>query len=218
MKRKLKVLVSCEESQTVCKAFRELGHEAYSNDIIECSGGHPEWHLQMDALEAIKLKNWDLVIAHPPCTHLSVSGQHWFSRGYKDVSLRDEAISFFMNIHNECKKNNIPHCIENPISIISTYWRKPDQIINPFQFGHPESKKTCLWLEGLPILKHTNILDKPSCGIWNNQKNDRQNILRDDNGKVIGWNDDRTKKIRSKTYPGIAKAFADQWSEYILNK
>lgn len=198
----LKVLVACEESQEVCKAFRELGHEAYSNDIQECSGGHPEWHLQMDCFEAIKLKDWDLMIAHPPCTHLAVSGMRWFKEGVKPEFLKDEAAKFFMDLVNA----NIPYiAVENPVCIMSTRYRKPDQIINPFQFGHPEQKKTCLWLKWLPKLQETkNVYDYMM-------------TLPIKERTRIHWLGSNKSKERSRTYTGIAKAMAEQWSEYILN-
>lgn len=201
--RTLKVLVACEESQAVCKAFRELGHEAYSNDIIECSGGHPEWHLQMDALDAIKLKDWDLMIAHPPCTHLAVSGMRWFKEGVKPEYLKDEAANFFMSLVNA----DIHHiAVENPVCIMSTRYRKPDQIINPWQFGHPEQKKTCLWLKNLPKLVETdNVYDYMM-------------ILPVKERTRIHWLGSNKSKERSVTYSGIAKAMAEQWSEYILNQ
>ena len=133
----MKVLVACEESQEVCKAFREKGHEAYSCDIQPCSGGHPEWHLQVDALELLKMK-WDLIIAHPPCTDLAVSGARWFEEKRKD-GRQKRSIDFFMEFAN-CHCERV--AIENPVCIMSSIWRKPDQIINPWQFGHPEQKKT----------------------------------------------------------------------------
>lgn len=203
MKRILNVLVACEESQTVCKAFRDLGHEAYSNDIISPSGGHPEWHLQMDALEAIKLKEWDLMIAHPPCTHLAVSGARWFKEGRKPLYLQEDAANFFMRLVN----SNIKHiAVENPVCVMSTRYRKPDQIINPFQFGHPEQKKTCLWLKNLPKLNETeNVYDYMM-------------TLHLKERTRIHWLGSNKSKERSVTYFGIAKAMADQWSEYILNQ
>lgn len=151
----MKVLVACEESQEVCKAFRELGHEAYSCDIQECSGGHPEWHIQGDVLPLLKEK-WDLIIAHPPCTDLAVSGARWFKKKRAD-GRQQRSIDFFMEFANcECERV----AIENPVCIMSSVWRKPDQIIHPWQFGHPEQKKTCLWLKGLPNLKETkNVYD-----------------------------------------------------------
>lgn len=183
----MKVLIACEESQTVCKAFRERGHEAYSNDIIKCSGGHPEWHLQMDCFEAIALGGWNLMIAHPPCTHLSSSGARWFmEKKYRQYL----AIDFFMKLTIA----EIPKiCIENPIGIMSTRFRKPDQIIQPWQFGHGETKATCLWLKGLPKLQPTNIVEGRENRIWK-----------------MPPSPDRGK-LRSKTYEGIARAMAEQW-------
>lgn len=161
----MRVLVACEESQAVCIALRDLGHEAFSCDIIECSGGHPEWHILGDVLPLLdgdctfetsdhvihnQCGRWDMIIAFPPCTHLCSSGQHWFSRGLKDPALREEGAEFFMRFVN-AKCDRI--AIENPVGIMSTRYRKPDQIINPFQFGHPERKNTCLWLKNLPPSK-----------------------------------------------------------------
>lgn len=203
--RVLKVLVACEESQTVCKAFRELGHEAYSNDIIECSGGHPEWHLQMDALEAVAIGGWDLMIAHPPCTHLAVSGARWFTEGKKPWSLQSKAAEFFMSLVNA----DIPHiAVENPVCVMSTKWRKPDQIIQPWQFGHEASKKTCLWLKGLPKLEPTSIVDKGEYVTFASGKSMPK-------WYAEAWGNG---KKRSVTFEGIAKAMAEQWSKYILEQ
>ena len=217
----MKVLVACEESQEVCKAFRAKGHEAFSCDIQECSGGHPEWHIKGDVIPLLNgnctfltedlsththTGPWDLIIAHPPCTHLAVSGARWFPEKQKDFR-QQKACVFFMYFA-------LAHCdriaVENPVGIMSTVYRKPDQIINPWQFGHPESKKTCLWLKGIPELKPTNVLDLPESGVWKNQTKDGQNKLIVD-GRWISFNDPRTAKERSKTYPGIARAMAEQW-------
>jgi len=185
----MRVLIACEESQTVCNAFRAKGHEAYSNDMIKCSGGHPEWHLQMDALEAIKLMEWDMMIAHPPCDHLAVSGARWFPEKRLD-GRQFAAIDFFMKLSIA----EIPMiCIENPIGIMSSKFRKPDQIIQPWQFGHGETKATCLWLKGLPKLQSTNIVEGREGRIWK-----------------MPPSPDRAK-LRSKTYEGIAQAMAEQW-------
>jgi hypothetical protein len=198
------ILISCEESQAICKAFRKLGHEAYSNDLQECSGGHPEWHLKMDCFEAMKLKKWDLIIAHPPCTYLTISANRWYKDqparksgalvGEARRQARKEAIEFFMKFVNaDCK------CIaiENPIGIMSTVYRKPEQTIQPWMFGHGETKATCLWLKGLPLLTPTKIV-----------KGREQRIFK------LSPSDDRTK-LRSKTYKGIASAMAKQWGEYL---
>jgi site-specific DNA-cytosine methylase len=184
----MRVLVACEESQVVTIAFRERGHEAYSCDIEPCSGGHPEWHIQGDVIPLLN-QGWDMIIAHPPCTHLSVSGARWFKEKSRD-GRQQYAIDFFKQfILADCEKT----AIENPIGIMSTYWRKPDQIIQPWMFGHGEIKATCLWLKGLPKLKPTQIVDGREPRIWK-----------------IGPSPDRGR-LRSRTYQGIAKAMADQW-------
>ena len=204
----MKVLVACEESQAVTTEFRRLGHEAYSCDIIPCSGGHPEWHLQVDALELLKMK-WDMIIAFPPCTYLTVTGNRWFNvdrYGEKAIQRhkdRKDAIDFFMAFANaDCEKI----AIENPVGIMSSEWRKPNQIINPWQFGDAFEKKTCLWLKGLPELKPTNIVEIPP-------------RKRFDSGKSMpswyaeAWHlpKEERAKLRSKTFPGIARAIAEQW-------
>ena len=193
----MKVLVACEESQEVCKAFRALGHEAYSCDIEPCSGGHPEWHLQVDALEMLKLK-WDLIIAHPPCTDLAVSGARWFTE--KRANGRQQAaIDFFMRFVNaDCEHI----AVENPVGIMSTKYRKPDQIIQPWMFGHPEKKATCLWLKNLPLLVPTNNVSDYMKTL---PKNQRERLY------YLPPSPDRAK-LRSKTFPGLAKAMASQWS------
>ena len=192
----MRVLVACEESQAVCTAFRERGHEAYSCDIQPCSGGHPEWHIQADATELIKLR-WDLIIAHPPCTDLAVSGAAWFEQKRKD-GRQQAAIEFFMRFINaDCPKI----AVENPVCIMSTVYRKPDQIINPWQFGHPEQKKTCLWLKGLPLLCETNNVYDEMMRL--------PKRLRERNHYLPPSRD--RAKLRSKTYSGIARAMAEQW-------
>ena len=209
----LKVLVACEESQRVCTAFRDLGHEAYSADIQEPSGGHPEWHILGDVLPILNggefttmdgathsVAKWDLIIAHPPCTHLAVSGARWFKEGRKPRYLQDEAAEFFMKFINaECEHI----AVENPICIMSTRYRKPDQIINPYQFGHLEQKKTCLWLKNLPKLQETN-----------NVYEEMMKLPEKERAK-IWWLGSNHSKERSKTYLGIAEAMAKQWSEYL---
>ena len=204
----MKVLVACEESQAVCKEFRKLGHEAYSCDIVPCSGGHPEWHLQQDVLPLLKEK-WDMIIAFPPCTYLTVTGNRWFNidrYGEKAIQRhkdRKEAIDFFMAFANaNCDKI----AIENPVGIMSSEWRKPNQIINPWQFGDAFEKKTCLWLKGLPELKPTNIVEKPPRVMFESGKS------------MPGWYADawhlpkeERAKLISKTFPGIARAMAEQW-------
>ena len=193
----MRVLVACEESQEVCKAFRALGHEAYSCDIEPCSGGYPEWHLQCDALEIIKMR-WDLIIAHPPCTDLAVSGAKWFAEKRAD-GRQQAAIEFFMRFINaDCEHI----AVENPVSIMSTQYRKPDQIIQPWMFGHPEKKSTCLWLKGLPLLIPTNDVSEYMKTLPKNQQNRLYHLPP---------SPDRAK-LRSKTFPGLAKAMASQWS------
>lgn len=205
----MKVLIACEESQTVCKAFRARGNEAYSCDIQEPSGGKPEWHILGDALEAIKggtivtmdgqthdVGKWDLLIAHPPCTHLSVSGARWFKEGVKPLSLKYEAAAFFLKFA-EADVEKI--AIENPICVMSSLYRKPDQIINPWQFGHPEQKKTALWLKNLPLLQETDNVHEYMMTLPEKER------------ARIWWLGSNHAKERSKTFPGIAKAMAEQY-------
>lgn len=198
----MKVLVACEESQTVCKAFRARGHEAYSCDVIECSGGHPEWHIKGDARDVIN-DGWDMMIAHPPCTHLCVSGARWFASGHKPLKLQDDALDF-VRVLMDAPIDKI--AIENPISVISSKIKKPTQIIRPFQFGENSTKATCLWLKNLPKLEPTKIITP--------EKHTTKS------GKVYDkwWFDTclisdlkLRAKVRSKTFQGIADAMADQW-------
>jgi site-specific DNA-cytosine methylase len=184
----MKILVACEESQAVTIAFRERGHEAYSCDIEDCSGGHPEWHLKGDCREYLYDK-WGMVIAFPPCTDLCVSGARWFAEKIRD-GRQTKAIEFF-NLFTELDCEKV--CIENPVGIMSTHYRKPDQIIQPWQFGHGETKATCLWLKGLPLLQPTQI-----------ERERESRIHRMPPGP-------ERAKLRSKTYPGIAQAMAEQW-------
>ena len=150
----MRVLVACEESQAVTKELRRLGHEAYSCDVQECSGGHPEWHLQQDVIPLLA-ESWDMIIAFPPCTDLVVSGARHFAKKRAD-GRQQRSIEFFMRFANvDCPKV----AIENPIGIMSSHYRKPDQIIQPYQFGDHARKSTCLWLKGLPKLIPTNIVD-----------------------------------------------------------
>ena len=212
----MRVLVACEESQTVTKEFRNLGYEAYNCDIIPCSGGHPEWHYQQDVTELLQLE-WDLIIAHPPCTYLTISNNRAMVNGCKTYTaeegkiLRQDAIDFFMQFANaKCERI----AIENPIGIMSTQYKKPSQIIHPWQFGHEASKATCLWLKGLPLLKPTNIVSKGEFFEWVDAKT----------GKVkrqAAWDMEALKlpraersKVRSKTFQGIAEAMALQWGGF----
>lgn len=184
----MKILIACEESQAVCKAFRERGHDAYSCDVLPCSGGHPEWHIQDDVLPIMVRKGWDMVISFPPCTDLACSGARWFKEKQKD-GRQQKSIDFFMAF----TRLETPFAIENPIGIMSRLYRKPDQIIQPWQFGHGETKATCLWLNKLPLLVPTNIVEGREQRIWK-----------------LPPSADRAK-LRSKTYAGIAKAMANQW-------
>ena len=187
------ILVACEESQRVCKAFRDKGHIAFSCDIIDPSGGHDEWHIKQDVLPLLSnnvtfetldgfthfVKEWDLLIAFPPCTHLCSSGQRWFYEGYKDY-------------------------VENPVGVMSTLYRRPDQYIQPYEYGHPETKKTCLWLKNLPKLKATNNVYNEMLSLPIKQRN------------RIHWLSGKNRsKERSKTYTGVAEAMAEQWSNIL---
>lgn len=244
----MNVLIACEESQAVCNAFRQMGHNAYSNDVVECSGGHPEWHIKGDSIETIHsiggcgtlesgevitLPKWDLIIAHPPCTYLCSSGLHWNGRVVGRAEKTEEALRFV----EEIMKSNTPMiAIENPMGCIGTRIdatkhgfssKKAAQYIQPYEFGHDASKKTGLWLKGLPMLTPTKYIDPrlvccgevlgedvgrygcPNCcgdnkpkSRWGNQTNSGQNKL--------GPSDDRAA-IRAKTYQGWADAMAAQW-------
>jgi hypothetical protein len=218
----MKALVACEESQRVCIAFRERGCEAYSCDLEDCSGGHPEWHIKGDALIAIRggqvvtmdgathdVGCWDLIIAHPPCTYLTVTWNRWFDvdrygeKAIQRAKDREKAAEFFMAFANaHCDRI----CIENPVGVMSTKWRKPDQIIQPWMFGDAAEKKTCLWLKGLQPLICTDVVSPP----------ERKKFK---SGKTMpAWYADAFRlskedraRLRSKTFPGIAKAMAEQW-------
>lgn len=184
----MRILVACEESQVVTTFLREKGYEAFSCDIQETSGNHPEWHIQKDLMEVLN-DNWDAIIAFPPCTHLTSSGARWWKQKQQD-GRQQSGIDFFMAIAN----SNCPRiAIENPVGIMSKKYRKPDQIIQPWMFGHGYTKTTCLWLKGFNKLIPTNIV------------NERKSYTHS-----IGECKDRAK-IRSKTFLGIAKAMAEQW-------
>lgn len=210
----MRILIACEESQAVCIEMRRLGHEAYSCDIQECSGGHPEWHIKGDASELldgdhhclfwtmdgvghITPKRWDMIIAFPPCTHLCNSGARWFTEGRKPLSLREDAIQFFMKFVNaDCERI----AIENPVGVMSSRYRKPNQIIHPWQFGHPEQKATCLWLKNLPNLVETNNVKEYMMTLPERERT------------RIWWLGSGHSKERSKTFLGIARAMAEQWA------
>jgi len=204
----MKILIACEESQKVCKEFRKLGYEAFSCDILPCSGGHQEWHIKGDVLNFLgknkynNYEGWDMIIAFPPCTHLAVSGAKHFKDKIKD-GRQQQGINFFMEFANcECDKV----AIEQPVSIMSTKWRKPDQIIQPYEYGHKSRKKTCLWLKGLPKLKPTEIVE-PNIITYKDGKTFSADYMECKRSKP-----GESSKSRSKTYQGIAKAMAEQWS------
>lgn len=227
----MKVLVACEESQAVTIEFRRLGHEAQSCDLLDQSGGHPEWHIKGDALELINGNclfvttdgephtidgTWDLLIAFPPCTQLTTTGNKWFNvdvygqRAIERFRKRTEAISFFKKIVNaNCQRI----AVENPVGIMSSEYRKPDQIVQPFMFGHNARKRTCLWLKNLPLLIPTEMVDQGIVTKQGLSVGASADSARKDNGKTLRWNDPRTAIIRSKTPIGIAKAMATQWSK-----
>jgi len=183
----MSVLIACEESQAVTKEMRLLGIEAYSCDIKPCSGGYPEWHIQGDVTPLLK-QEWNMIIAFPPCTDLAVSGARWFVEKRAD-GRQQRSIDFFMRF----TKPSCKWAIENPIGIMSNKFRKPDQIIQPWQFGTGEVKATCLWLNNLPVLQPTDIVKGREPRIWK-----------------MPPSPDRARQ-RSKTFPGIAKAMASQW-------
>lgn len=204
----MKVLIACEESQRVCAEFRRRGHEAYSCDILPTSGAHPEWHLQEDVIPVLN-RNWDMIIAFPPCTYLTCTGNRWFDidrYGEKAIERhrqREKAIDFFM-LFATAKCPRV--AIENPVGVMSSVYRKPDQIINPWQFGDPYEKRTCLWLKGLPQLVPTAVVTPEPRITYASGKTMPAWYC-----KVSGK--DRAM-IRSKTFHGIARAMAEQWGEY----
>lgn len=220
----MKVLVACEESQTVCKAFCKRGHEAYSCDIMECSGGHNEWHIMQDVIPLLngncefetvdgtrhKIEGkWDLIIAHPPCTYLCMSSQKhcnvevYGQKAVERIAKRDEAVEFFMQFVNaDCNKI----AIENPVGVMTRYYRKADQYIQPLQFGHPTTKRTGLWLKNLPKLTPTKIVEQEFHISGTGRKWDKWFW----NSSVIQDRAERSR-FRSKTFEGIAEAMAEQW-------
>ena len=203
-----RILLACEESQALTTEFRNLGFQAYSCDLLPCSGGHPEWHLQQDVIPLLNEK-WDLIIAFPPCTDLAVSGAMHFEKKRANGT-QQKSIEFFMQFVN-AKCDRI--AIENPIGIMSKIYRKPDQIIQPWQYGDKAQKSTCLWLKNLPKLEPTDIVDKGEFFEWKDGKTGKlkkqpmwyyQALL---NSKTP----EQRRTLRSKTFPGIAKAMAMQW-------
>lgn len=232
----MKVLIACEESQEICSAFRRLGHEAYSCDLQECSGGHPEWHICDDALRyingecgfftsdgayhAIETK-WDLLIAHPPCTYLSCAGNRHLSLKHTTAEkvidrqwrLAESAVFFMQFALADCEKI----CIENPLGYMSRLWRTPDQIIHPYFFAQNindrrnyQLKRTCLWLKNLPPLLHQNNFPPPAPSGYTSKG--KALYFTDCHGKIKGIQcDSNSAKARSKTFPGVAQAMALQW-------
>lgn len=220
----LKVLVACEESQAVTIELRKLGHDAYSCDILPCSGGHPEWHIKCDILQVInnsfqtfgqfwtedetaeRIDKWDLMIAFPPCTHLAVSGAAWFEEKIKN-GRQQQGIDFFMALV-KAPINKI--VIENPIGIMSKIYREPDQIIQPYEYGDEAQKSTCLWLKGVNKLEPTNIVGKGEMMQYVEKKTGKVKQM------AKWYNDARSGNHghkRSKTFPGIAKAMAYQFTQ-----
>ena len=209
----MRILLACEESQAVCLEFRKLGHEAFSADIMDCSGSHPEWHIKGDVLEIIN-DTWDMMIAFPPCTHLAVSGARHFAEKIKD-GRQQQGIDFFMQMINA----PIPKiAVENPIGIMSSKYRKPNQIIHPYHFGDPYSKATCLWLKNLPNLLYNKKLEnkKQKELVFEELPNEveKGEFVTFSSGKRMAkWYNEASGNghLRSKTFPGIAKAMASQW-------
>ena len=215
-----KILIACEESQAVTKEFRKLGFEAYSCDILDCSGGHPEWHIKGDALTEAYSGKYDLMIAHPPCTYLSVSGaRHLYNKdgsiNLERLKNQNEALDFVQKLMDAPIKYI---AIENPISVISSKIRKPNQIIQPWMFGDKAQKSTCLWLKNLPLLNPTDIVEKGEFFEFISKKGEKK--------KMPMWYYEALQKakspgerrtLRSKTFKGIAEAIAKQWGDYITN-
>lgn len=207
----MRVLLACEESQRVTEEFRKHGHDAFSCDLLPSSGNMPEYHYQCDVREIIN-DGWDIVLAFPPCTYLTNAGNRWFNverygeKAVQRYEYRRKAIEFFMLFVN-CECNHI--AIENPIGCMSTIYRKPDQIIHPYMFGDPERKSTCLWLKNLPELKPTEIV-KPEIYEYKNGKGT------DSKWHMESMNMPPKERAiyRSKTFPGIARAMAEQWGNY----
>lgn len=217
----MRILVACEESQATTKAFRALGHSAFSCDLLPCSGGHPEWHFQCDVFEVISAGNWDMMIAHPPCTFLTVSGVQWLSHP-EDKNLpfeerrphplypnrrkdMEDSIEFVKALYNAPIERI---AIENPIGLLSSKWKKPDQIIQPWMFGDEATKATCLWLKNLPKLTPTNIVAKGERTVFKSGKSHPKWYA----DALAAKTKQERQSLRSKTFNGIAEAFANQWT------
>lgn len=210
--KKLKILVACEESQIVAKAFRELGHESYSCDLLPCSGGYPEIHIQGDAISEAYSGKYDLIIAHPPCTFMSKAGARFMyptagNIDIKRLKLALDAKDFFIKLLNApCKYI----AVENPTPLKCVGLPKHTQAIQPYQFGHPFSKRTLLWLKNLPELIHTDVLKEWTPYLPSNTGGKKR-------GQSHNRGTSKNSKESSKTFKGIAKAIATQWSDYIIN-
>lgn len=204
------ILIACESSATVREAFRRKGFDAWSCDLLPSDV--PGNHIQGDAIEALASRDWDMVIAHPPCTYLTVTGNKWFKPEFRDrwptrMLDREEAVDFFMEF-TRCKR----FAIENPVGHMSSRYRKPCQIVHPYHFGDPAAKATCLWLQGVPKLRHTNVVEP----LYHTYKDGRRDPL---------WHYESMKlpshermRVRSKTWPGMAEAMADQWGTHLLQE
>ena len=221
-----RILIACEESQATTKAFRKLGHEAFSCDLLPCSGGHPEWHFQEDIFEVIKREpKFDLMVAHPPCTYLTGSGVQWLSHpedkhlpfgerrpNPKYPNRRQDmldSVEFVKALYN----SDIEHvAIENPVGLLSSRWQKPNQIVQPYMFGDEATKTTCLWLKNLPLLQPTNIVGKGERTVFSSGKSHPKWYA--DALKNAKTKEER-QTLRSKTFPGMAEAFATQWGNFL---
>lgn len=226
MKKKLNILVACEESQAVCKAFRALGHRAFSADLQEQSGGHPEWHIMGDCLPLLggdclfatrdgrmhwQQGEWDLLVCHPPCTYMSKAGARWMYAGgvlnQERLALAMDGRRFFMQCFNaRCKHI----AVENPVPMKVVELPPPTQAVQPYEYGHPYSKKTCLWLRGLPPLEPTNVLSEYKPFLPSNVGGKKK-------GQKYSFGVARNAKEASKTFDGIARAMAGQWSTYLTD-
>lgn len=219
-----RILIACEESQATTKAFRELGHEAFSCDLLPCSGGYPEWHYQCDIFEVIN-HGWDLMVAHPPCTFLTGSGVQWLShpddkglpfderRPHPKYPNRRQDMLDSTEFVKALYNSEIKHiAIENPVGLLSSRWRKPDQIVQPYMFGDEATKTTCLWLKNLPLLLPTKIVGKGERTVFASGKSHPKWYA---DALALAKTKQERQTLRSKTFPGMAKAFAEQWGKIL---
>jgi len=216
----MRILVACEESQAITKALREYGHDAYSCDLLPCSGGNPEWHIQGDAIKEAYSGKYDMMIAHPPCTYLAVSGARWMynkdgSINQERLANQNEALAFVQKLMDAPIKYI---AIENPVSVISSKIRKPEQIVQPWMFGDSATKTTCLWLKNLPKLEATKIVPKGEFKEWVDSKTGK--TKRQALWYFDAWNnaksDAERRTLRSKTFKGMANAIANQWGSWLM--